>query len=99
VGGIISPFFAVCVVILRILLYIISIESETVNKTEEFRMMAGNKKAEELASKLSLEEKKEFILANAENFDPVIEMVFAFILDKLQEEMSCQDFITFCESI
>ena len=37
-GGIISPFFIVCVDILRSLLYIISVESETVNKTEEFKM-------------------------------------------------------------
>ena len=62
-------------------------------------MLNGKEKAEALARKLSVKEKKLFILNNAENYDPIIEMVFEFILEKLREEMVEQDYIAFCDSI
>ncbi len=62
-------------------------------------MLNGKQKAEELASKLTVAEKKEFILSNAENYDPIIEIVFEFILEKLREEMTEEDYIAFCDSI
>ena len=61
--------------------------------------MKCNTKALELAKRLSVSEKKEWLCANFENYDSAIEILFEFLLEELRKEISEDDFVSFCDSL
>ena len=48
---------------------------------------------------LETSEIKEFMVKNADNFNPAVSTVFEWFLDELKKRLSTSEFVTFCEEI